>query len=261
LVDNMQVTLRERIRKEIELLSKEGSDLWVSATNMRRDGNNAVVDLLTFGAAYQIWYTRAIRVVGALAPDRLKEFVAYYEIDPKRKVVTGTTYRIQDYLAGLTPAKDRVTGKVPYDHRGVTQVAFFSQLAILRAVETRLDDILNDLESRIAAEVQDAGLAAARDLLKINARAAGALAGVVLEDHLQRVARTQGVKVAKKDPTISDLNDPLKAAEVYDQSTWRKIQYLGDIRNLCSHKKSIEPTLNQVQELLDGTAWVVANIS
>jgi hypothetical protein len=41
---------------------------------------------------------------------------------------------------------------------------------------------------------------------------------------------------------------------------WRKVQYLGDIRNLCSHQKDTEPTEEQVKELIDGVNAVIKNI-
>jgi len=85
-------------------------------------------------------------------------------------------------------------------------------------------------------------------------------AGVVLEAHLQRVATNHSVSISKKDPTISDLNDPLKAASVYDTPTWRKIQHLADLRNLCDHKKSREPTETEVRDLIAGVASIVKTV-
>jgi hypothetical protein len=46
--------------------------------------------------------------------------------------------------------------------------------------------------------------------------AADALIGVLIEGHLQKVALAHSVKRAKKNPTIADLTDPLKAASVID---------------------------------------------
>ena len=87
------------------------------------------------------------------------------------------------------------------------------------------------------AELQDNEVVVARELIKVNLRAAGALVGVLIEGHLQKVASAHGVTITKKNPTIADLNDPLKAASVIDMPTWRKISFLADLRNLCSHKK------------------------
>lgn len=100
----------------------------------------------------------------------------------------------------------------------------------------------------------------ARNLVKVSLRAAGSLAGVVIENHLQKLAKNHAIKVRKKNPTISDLNDPLKNAEVFDTPTWRKVAYLADIRNMCSHKKDAEPTKDQVAELIDGANWLAKNL-
>jgi len=117
------------------------------------------------------------------------------------------------------------------------------------------------LENRSsAAPVEKVGLVIARQLLKVSVRAAGALVGVVIEGHLQKVAAAHNLKIAKKAPTIADLNDPLKAASVIDTAAWRKISFLGDLRNLCCHKKDTEPTKEQVIELIDGTEWLAKNI-
>ena len=99
-----------------------------------------------------------------------------------------------------------------------------------------------------------------REATQENWGAAGALAGVILEGHLQRVAANHKLTIPKRDPTIADLNDPLKQGGVYDTPTWRKIQFLGDIRNLCSHQKSSEPTKEQVLELIAGVNSVVDTV-
>jgi hypothetical protein len=83
---------------------------------------------------------------------------------------------------------------------------------------------------------------------------------VLVEGHLQKVADLHGIRVSKKNPTISDLNDPLKAAGVVDTAAWRKIGYLADLRNLCAHKKDAEPTKTQVDELIQGAQWLTKNV-
>jgi hypothetical protein len=59
-------------------------------------------------------------------------------------------------------------------------------------------------------------------------RAAGAVAGVVLEKHLGQIAQNHKITLKKKDPTISELNDQLKAEKVFEIPIWRQIQRLGD---------------------------------
>jgi len=91
-------------------------------------------------------------------------------------------------------------------------------------------------------------------------RAAGALAGVTLESHLSRISINHNVKVSKKNPTISDLNDELKNNGIYDVPDWRFIQRLGDIRNLCVHSKDRDPTKDEVDELIKGVQKVTKTL-
>jgi hypothetical protein len=74
------------------------------------------------------------------------------------------------------------------------------------------------------------------------------------------VCDTHGVKVAKKTPHISDLNNALKEANVIDVPQWRFIQHLADIRNLCDHSRTTEPTLEQVNDLVLGVRKITKTL-
>jgi len=137
---------------------------------------------------------------------------------------------------------------------------FASQFSLLKSLSTRIDSVLSDVKGSLFVELQDQELKVASQLVEVNLRAAGAVAGVVLEGHLQRVAVNHGVSISKRNPTISDLNDPLKADGVYDIPTWRKIQHLADIRNYCDHKKEREPTEDEVKELIAGRDAIIKTI-
>ena len=137
---------------------------------------------------------------------------------------------------------------------------FFNQITICESLTERIDSLLADIEGELYAELQDSEIVVARRLAKVSLRAAGALVGVVIEGHLQKVASNRGVKLTKKNPTIADLNDPLKTAGVVDTPAWRKISFLADLRNLSFHKKGTEPTKEQVEELIQGAEWVTKNV-
>ena len=66
--------------------------------------------------------------------------------------------------------------------------------------------------------------------------------------------------IRKRNPTIGDFNDSLKNNDVIDVPDWRFIQRLGDLRNLCSHKKHREPTNDEVAELIDGVDKIVKTV-
>lgn len=239
---------REKIRKELEELHTEGIDL-ARAFSKNEDAH--------FPYKFQLWYTKALKAVEALAPDRLQEFRHYYEIDPRRKTLGYGTYVIQDFMKGVAPSK---FSNPDFDARKQATTCFMNQITILAALNGRVDSVLSDIEGELYAELQDNEIVIARQLAKVSHRAAGALLGVVIEGHLQKVALNRGVKIGKKSPTIADLNEPLKAAGVIDTPTWRKISYLADIRNICSHKKDADPTKEQVEELVQGAEWLTKNV-
>lgn len=242
------MTKREIIRKELESLYDEGEKLCVAF--QKREETHFQYD-------YQMWYTKALKAVASLAPDRYTEFRSYYEIDPKRKQLGYGTYVIQDYLRGVAP--NRISYP-DFDTRDNVLNCFFNQLTILNSLSERIDSVITNIEGELYAELQDNEIVVARQLAKMSLRAAGALVGVVIEGHLQKVAHAHGLKVAKKNPTIADLNEPLKGDGVIDIPTWRKIAYLADIRNVCSHKKDVEPTKEQVEELIQGAEWLTKNV-
>ena len=215
--------------------------------------------LVEFGTCYQDWYSRAVKLVALLGPDRLEEFKGYYQIDPKRKNYSYANYVIQDYVKGVGARADAY-GKPAWDIYQVVPLRIVNQVQIVQSLESRIDSVLADVYGRILADIEDQELAAADGLKKVSPRAAGTLAGVLLERHLQRVAVNHGVKIAKRTPTLSDLNDPLRAASVYSITTWRRIQLLADLRNLCAHNKEREPTAQEVDELLSGVNSIIKTV-
>lgn len=147
----------------------------------------------SFHHEYQIWYSKALRVVQFLAPDRFSEFKSYYEIDPKRKTLGFGTYVIQDYLKGVAPGGFNVG---EFDVNKETLHNLYNQYTILKSVYLRIDSLLNELQTNVFIELQDLELATAKTLTKINVRSAGVIAGVILEAYLQKVVlRHKGVSI------------------------------------------------------------------
>ena len=138
---------------------------------------------------------------------------------------------------------------------------FNQQLSIVKTIRERFRSSLFDIRQLAQADLFDSELEAAKELAKNKfIRAAGAVAGVVLERHLKEVCGNHDVTIRRKNPQISDLNESLKGADVVDIPQWRFIQHLGDLRNLCAHDKKPEPTMDQVEDLLAGVAKVTKTI-
>lgn len=237
---------KDLIKKELEELVNEGQNIC----------NDFIKENIeNFKTRYQIWYTKALKAVELIAPDRLRELKNYYEADPQRKSFGYGYYVIQDYMIDVVPSSPR-----NFDNKHVTAINFMNQVTIVLSIQSRIDSLLANIETEIYSELQDNEVSTAKQLAKINLRSAGALLGVIIEGHLQKVATAHNVKISKKYPTISELNDLLKKEKVVNDLNWRKILCLADIRNLCSHKKGNEPTKEQIQELIQGTEWLVKNV-
>lgn len=120
---------------------------------------------------------------------------------------------------------------------------------------------LFDIKTLVHADLLDDELHAAEELNRKGfQRGAGAIAGVVLEAHLGIVCERHRSSPKKKNPTLSDLYNALKSADIIDTAKWRYIQHLGDLRNKCDHKKDADPTKAEVGELIDGVRKITKTV-
>lgn len=263
-----------RYKDDLENLSARGGEILKSllyechpeefeASARETFGDQAdelIRSLPPFGTAYQSWYSESKVLIKRLLPDRLDDFVRYYEKPKPRKDISFENYRIEDCLQGLVITrgweKETVVGRdaaIPH---------LKQQLAILNAVKNRFESSLFEIRQLVMADLFDSEIEAARELAKKKfLRAAGAMAGVVLEKHLTQVCRDHSVRIRKRRPTIGDLNDALKGADVVDVPQWRFIQHLADTRNLCDHQRDTDPTAVQVEDLIAGTAKTLKTVS
>lgn len=253
------------LEQELDRLVATGELIyWAMADDLGKldEGSHKQLDeqgikLPKFKAKYDSWYSVALRVVAQVVPDRLPDFIAQYK-NEKRKEIDYLTYTISDYLLGLKTTRGYETvvdtaAALPKMER---------QVAILRAAKAVFKSSLADIAEVLQADLFDSELEAAAELCKRGfVRGAGAIAGVVLEKHLAHVRDAHGIKQAKKNPSINDLNQFLKDNSVIDTAKWRFIQHLTDLRNLCDHKKEREPTKDDVAELIEGVSKVIKTVS
>lgn len=223
--------LRVRIKGLQEKLSKRGS----------------------VSSVYQTFYTQGLRVVSALAPERIADFESFY----KRRsgaLKEITDYTISDGFRGIS----RIGGGYsPEAALGLIQ----SQIDILIAIRDSLGSSLFEIEQTLRMDLFDTEIESAKHLKdRGHLRAAGALLGVILEDHLKSVSKQHLFKTRKKAPSIADYNEFLKAEKVIDTVGWRRIQGLADIRNLCDHAKDREPTIEDIEDLVSGVERVLKTV-
>lgn len=193
---------------------------------------------------YQQWYSAARIILAKNQPDRLAEFDAAYSPTGKHAEL-GIKRLLEERF---------VTKDEQFRLMDLVNAQFY----ILAAVSSHLRFSMYDIELTAYSVLMDDEIGAAGHLLsKGFLRAAGALAGVILERHLKNLLgkHTPPIKYNEK-ATLSRLNDLCKEV-VYDVVTWRKVQHLTDLRNLCNHDKKRDPTKDEVAELTNGVSAIL----
>ena len=207
----------------------------------------------TFESEYHNWYNQSFSIIKYLLPERLIEFELFYKGEQKRKTIDLITFTIQDWLMGTRAVFNERIGKKAFDDLTSTVMKFNTQLEILKSVKVKFESSLFEIKQLLQADLLDSEIDSSEELLKNGyLRASGVIVGVVLEAHLLQVCNSHNISINKKNPTINDFNEVLKQNNVIDVPNWRFIQRLGDLRNLCSHKREREPLMEEVEELING---------
>jgi hypothetical protein len=273
---NVMASNLDRYQKDLDALITKGEELELAMLAEAFKGSLAVAldkhlgqdakeiseyikALPSFAEDYQPWYSEAKVLIKLLLPDRLVDFVRHYEKPKPRKDITYESYRIEDYLQRLSVTRGLQKEKVVGPDAAIPH--FRQQLSILKSVRARFKSSLFDIRQLVMADLFDSELDVAEVLAKNGfGRAAGAVAGVVLEKHLAQVCENHSIKISKKAPGISDLSHALKEANIIDVPLWRFVQHLADIRNLCDHSRKPEPTPSQVNDLVSGVSKTVKTL-
>jgi len=253
----------EKYKNDLDQLINRGEKLYLAmilAAHPEKTKLKASKELLeslpSVSETYQAWYSEALACVQQLLPDRVEDFAGYYKPVKGRKDIDASNYTISDYLRGLGIKRG---GQVIVGPDSAIP-AMEQQMQIVKALHGRFESSLFDIKVLVQADLLDDELASADELVRNGyARAAGALAGVALEGHLATVAERHRLAY-RTNASIGDLNDTLKNNDVFDTATWRFIQRLGDLRNLCSHKKTEDPTKESVKELIDGVKKIIKTV-
>lgn len=259
----------ETVKKDLKRLLQQGIQLYLSLayrteSEDKREETKKYLEksgldvkkLPDFQTEYEVWYSEALQYIKTFIPDRTNDFVALYK-NEKRKELTFASYTISDAIIGLRVTR---SGEVIVDDRAAV-LKMRQQVSILESALKLVDSVIYSIQFSVRAELFDSELDAADELLKAGfLRASGAMCGVILEKHLSEVCAKHTISLQKKSPTINDYNEGLKNAHVIDLPTWRHIQLLGDLRNLCCHNKETDPTKDQVKDLLDGTTKICKTV-
>ena len=254
-----------RYKEDLEKLIKKGQELLVAVTyECTPDGKDIALmrafkmdlsidreeDILSFSEEYELWYTEARAVVRQLLPDRLEDFCAYYN-------EKGGNYTLADYLAG----------NMLYTELERAVSLFQQQLVIVQAASHRLESSLFDIRKLVQADLFDSELEAAEAFIDSGFhRAAGAIAGVIMEKHLAQVCENHALELPQR-PTIKDFNRILRENNVIDDRESRFIEYLRPMRNSCVHhntekdNKEKEALEKCATDLVEGVKKLVKTLS
>lgn len=257
----------EKYRKEVGNLRTDGfylkcglrNEMHIPFSKVELSGlDNDVVTKIkksSFRDHYQKWYNASLAAIKQLLPDRVKDFVSSYHIDSKKEKSI-SSYGIEDYLLGIT-----LTAFSQESNYGFIRHIFDLQYEIVCSLSARLDSSLFEMRQLVEADLFDSEIDSAAMLAKKGFyRGAGAICGVVLEKHLKTVINAHGLKIAKKNPSLNDLNELLKDNSIIDISQWRHLQLLADIRNLCDHDKPAEPTKENLEDLIAGAYKILKTV-
>lgn len=243
----MNNNLKEILEKEINDLIESGEKLFITFNYDEFTRNN-----------YQVWYSKANKIIELLLPERYQEFKEYYTTDKIQSYLD--KIKIKLFLSGFFYEEKEVEKKS-------IKTLFSQQIAILKSCKEILNSKFNNIQYEMFNELNETELDTAKSLLKINLRASGCIAGVVLEKYLKSLLNKYNSNHGKKDKelTLNVINELLKE-KAYDTKTFKNIQYLSDIRNLCDHDKkdsegkTKEPTKEDVETLIENTERIMKTI-
>lgn len=189
---------------------------------------------------YHTWYSGAIALVEANMPSRALELRSLHE-------GRGTS---RDSALPMIKMLD--SDRMTFEDQIEMATRIRQMRSVVASIPAYMEARLQDVELAVAQAYVSDELTEAELLLKSGfVRAAGAVAGVILERHLKLLCdRHQPVIKYGKTVGISQLNDKLRQADLYDVPQWRKVQWMGDVRNRCDHASSTDPRKDDVKDLI-----------
>lgn len=195
---------------------------------------------------YEKFYIAGLHFVNEFLPEKKNEFISCYERDNltgEKGVVDFLRLKGAFYTGDVEEIMHQFIDRLETQRSILSAIPF-----IARIKEMKLREIIS--ADFIEREIEQAELLFEGK----QHRAAGVIAGVALEKHLKNLCEKSNVDYEMKD-TIHPLSEKLHKEGKIEKTQMRKIQYLGSIRNKCSHPEEIEIT--EVRELIDGVKKIV----
>lgn len=256
-IDAIEQTCHQQVKKADELLRSLEKFGWKDTRPARtKEKRETSLEILAFGEttvtlataripnefihAYHDWYSASLALVEGNMPARLNEMLAQHEgVKGAKDGPTPITHLLQG-------------GRITFDQQIRIASRILHMKSVVGSIAAYMRARLYDVELVVAQAYIRDELSEAGVLLKGGfVRAAGAVAGVLIERHLKLLCdrHQPSIKYAKT-ATISTLNDVLRDNSVYDVAQWRKVQWMGDVRNNCDHVRVSEPRKQDVEDLI-----------
>jgi hypothetical protein len=241
---------RDRLRFELGVLLASGRELGASVKSEELDPRDV-------NERYQVWYSQTLRLVERVLWERRREFEGYYRSDQESRDQPATISAILGSLSGTRASGEKREALAGLFDPGLERGTFLRLLDMQLAILASAVPMLLPEERRPDRELQ----AARRLLSKGHRRAAGVVAGFVLERHLSMVAQRQDLALPKSGPSsLRRLQRSLRKAGVCSAARSRKIERLAKLSDSCVRAKR-KPSVRLVSELLSGVEETLRRVS
>lgn len=239
----------QKVKAKVDELVREGDAL----LGFLSDRGNRLWDRIgydRFLGQYHPWYSACLALTEANMPSRAEEMRRAHQGEKGHKGLRDGVLKVKSVGLG---SLDTDTGDLLHHH--VTHIK-----GIVSSIPSYMESSLYSVELAVAERFVGDLLAEAEYLLKAShVRAAGAVAGVLLERHLKTLCDRHVPPISyTAKAAIAKVNDLLRDGNVYDLTQWRKVQWMGDIRNKCDHAGTDDPRHEDVADLIADVKKFVA---
>ncbi|MDK9698670.1 MAG: hypothetical protein OEM52_00775 [bacterium] len=233
--DGGEMLSEEAIKNEIDSLLKMGDELFLN------------LEGVMFRRHYPLWYGKSLPYIHEYNSLCYNDFIMCFK-NETRKEITASTYTLSDYIIGVYQVSSGYQINVQYAVRGLLDI----QIGLLNACISTIDGSLNKLKNFVRADLFYSELESAEYLCQNKFyRAAGNIAGIVIERHLIHICNDLEIVLPNK-PTLGVVIDRLYDADRIDDVEKLRLKHLNEIRVKCDHVKETEPNEAEAKNILFG---------
>lgn len=246
----MTTELDVEVESEIERIKERAYDiqegLLEAASSLEKDGRtwrsnseglSKTTDILN---EYEIWYNQTSPLVSEYLPDRHEEFKNRYT-RVRKCLEVDLEFLDENNISSVNTLVSVVMHSFNFQHDLVDSISPRIEIEKLKAKKTVSKGIVSE------------ELEKARRLFDDNhTRAAGVICGVSIERHLITMCETSDSDVDfDYMDGIASLAESANKAGVINSDDLRLLDYLGGIRNKCSHANEEDPERAEVDRMIN----------